>query len=44
MERETLALEKLYALLEGNARARKQECIVSGAGQEEGIEDLQRGN
>ena len=34
---EALGLQKSYALVQGNARARKQEWVGWGAGQGEGI-------
>jgi hypothetical protein len=43
-EERPLVLQRLYASVEGNARARKQEWVGWGAGQEEGIGDFRRGN
>jgi hypothetical protein len=39
-----LELQRLYALIQGNARARKWEWVGWGAGLGEGIGDFQRGN
>ena len=43
-EERPLVLQRLYAPVQGNARARKQEWVGWGAGQGEGIGDFQRGN
>jgi hypothetical protein len=39
-EKRPLVLQRSYALVQGNARARKQNWLVWGAGQEEGIGGL----
>jgi hypothetical protein len=39
-EKRPLALRRLYAPVEGNARVRKQEWVGWGAGQREGIGDF----
>ena len=43
-EERPLVLQTLYAPVQGNARARKQEWVGWGAGQGEGIGDFWRGN
>ena len=43
-EEKSLVLRRLYAPVEGNARARKQEWVGWEAGQREGIGDVLRGN
>jgi hypothetical protein len=40
-EERSLVLQRSHAPVQGNARARKQEWVDWGAGQEEGIEDFQ---
>ena len=40
-EQRPLVLQRLYAPVQGNARARKQEWVDWGAGQGEGIGDFQ---
>ena len=40
-EKRPLVLRKLYVLVQGNARARKQEWVDWGAGWGEGIGDFQ---
>jgi hypothetical protein len=40
-EERLLVLRRVYAPVQGNARAKKQEWVGSGAGQGEGIGDLQ---
>ena len=40
-EERPLVLRRSYAPVQGNARARKQEWVGWGAGQEEGIGDFQ---
>ena len=42
-EERPLVLQRLYALVQGNARARKQKWVGWGAGQGEGIGDFWRG-
>ena len=42
-EERPLVLQRLYAPIQGNARARKQEWVGRGAGQGECIGDFQRG-
>jgi hypothetical protein len=43
-EERPLVLRRLYAPVQGNARARKHECVGWGAGQRECIGDFQRRN
>ena len=42
-EERPLVLQRSYAPVQGNARARKQEWVGRRAGQGEGIGDFQRG-
>ena len=43
-EERPLVLQQLYAPVQGNTSARKQEWVGWGAGQWEGIGDFRRGN
>ena len=43
-EERPLVLRRLYAQVQGNARARKQEWVGWGAGQGEDIGEIQSGN
>jgi hypothetical protein len=40
-KRDLLVLQTLYAPVQGNARAKKWECVGRGAGQREGIGNFQ---